>query len=75
MENIPATALRYQLLDAAKNNRIAEVVSISLIMLGSEGPSKSGLVALNAVIRALREIGLEADARAIAIEAAISYVN
>ncbi len=75
MENIPVTALRYQLLDAAKNNRIAEVVSISLIMLGAEGPSKSGLVALNAVIRALREIGLEADARAIAIEAAISYVN
>ena len=74
-ENIPATALRYQLRDAAKNNRIAEVVSISLIMLGSEGPSKSGLVALNAVIRSLREVGLEADARAIAIEAAISYVN
>ena len=74
-ENIPATALRYQLRDAAKNNRIAEVVSISLIMLGVEGPSKSGLVALNAVIRSLREIGLEADAREIAIEAAISYVN
>ena len=74
-ENIPATALRYQLGDAAKNNRVAEVVSISLIMLGPEGPSKSGLVALNAVIRALREIGLETDARAIAIEAAIAYVN
>jgi hypothetical protein len=74
-ENIPITALRYQLRDAAKNNRIAEVVSISLIMLGTEGPSKSGLVALNAVIRSLREIGLEADAREIAIEAAISYVN
>ena len=74
-ENIPATALRYQLRDAARNNRIAEVVSLSLIMLGAEGPSKSGLVALNAVIRSLREIGLEADAREIAIEAAISYVN
>ena len=74
-ENIPATALRYQLRDAAENNRVAEVVSISLIMLGSEGPSKSGLVALNAVIRALREIGLETDARAVAIEAAIAYVN
>jgi len=75
IENIPATALRYQLRDAAKNKRIAEVVAISLVMLGSEGPSKSGLVALNAVIRALRNIGLEADARSIAIEAAISYVN
>ena len=74
-ENIPATALRYQLRDAARNNRIAEVVSLSLIMLGAEGPSKSGLVALNAVIRSLREIGLESDAREIAIEAAISYVN
>ena len=74
-ENIPATAIRYQLRDAARNNRIAEVVSLSLIMLGAEGPSKSGLVALNAVIRSLREIGLESDAREIAIEAAISYVN
>ena len=44
-------------------------------MLGSEGPSKSGLVALNAVIRALRQIDLESDARKIAIEAAILYVN
>ena len=74
-EKIPSTALRYQLHDAAKNKRIAEVVSISLIMLGSEGPSKSGLVTLNAVIRALREVGLESDAREIAIEAAILYVN
>ena len=44
-------------------------------MLGSEGPSKSGLVTLNAVIRALRQINLESDARKIAIEAAILYVN
>ena len=75
METIPSTALRYQLRDAAKNKRIAEVVSISLIMLGSDGPSKSGLVALSAVIRALIDIGLEKDARAIAIEAALSFVN
>lgn len=74
-EKIPSTALRYQLHDAARYNRIAEVVSISLIMLGSEGPSKSGLVTLNAVIRALRQVGLESDARKIAIEAAILYVN
>ena len=74
-EKIPSTALRYQLHDAAINNRIAEVVCISLIMLGSEGPSKSGLVTLNAVIRALRQINLESDARKIAIEAAILYVN
>jgi hypothetical protein len=74
-EKIPSAALRYQLHDAAKNKRIAEVVAISLIILGSEGPSKSGLVALNAVIRALREVGLEVDAREIAIEAAILYVN
>ena len=74
-EKIPSTALRYQLHDAARNNRIAEVVCISLIMLGSEGPSKSGLVTLNAVIRALRQINLESDARKIAIEAAILYVN
>ncbi len=74
-EKIPSTALRYQLHDAAKNNRVAEVVCISLIMLGSEGPSKAGLVTLNAVIRALRQINLEADARKIAIEAAVLYVN
>ena len=67
--------LRYQLINAAENNRVAEVVAISLIMLGSDGPSKSGLVSLNAVIRALRNIGLEDDARAIAVEAAIAVTQ
>ena len=74
-ENIPSTALRHQLHNAAKNNRKGEVVAISLIMLGDEGPNKAGLVSLNAVIRALRSIGLNQDARAIAVEAAISSVN
>jgi len=74
-ENIPSTALRYQLHNAAKNNRKGEVVAISLIMLGNDGPNKAGLVSINAVIRALRSIGLNKDARAIAVEAAISSVN
>ena len=74
-EIIPSTALRHQLHIAAKNNRKGEVVAISLIMLGEEGPNKAGLVSLNAVIRALRSIGLGQDARAIAVEAAISSVN
>lgn len=74
-EVIPSTALRHQLHIAAKNNRKGEVVAISLIMLGEEGPNKAGLVSLNAVIRALRSIGLEKDARALAVEAAISSVN
>ena len=74
-ENIPSTALRHQLHNAAKNNRKGEVVAISLIMLGNDGPNKAGLVSLNAVIRALRSIGLNRDARAIAVEAAISSVN
>ena len=71
-EQIPSSALRYQLINAAENKRIAEVVAISLIMLGSDGPSKASLVSLNAVIRALRNVGLEEDARYIAIEAAIA---
>jgi len=74
-ENIPSTAFRYQLHNAAQNNRKGEVVAISLVMLGQDGPSKAGLVALNAVIRALRSVGLDQDARAIAVEAAISSVN
>ena len=74
-EIIPSSALRYQLIDAAENNRFAEVVAISLIMLGSDGPSKSSLISLNAVIRAMRNVGLEEDARAIAIEAAIAVTQ
>ena len=74
-ENIPSTAFRYQLHNAAQNNRKGEVVAISLVMLGQDGPNKAGLVALNAVIRALRSVGLDQDARAIAVEAAISSVN
>ena len=50
-------------------------MAISLIMLGSDGPSKSSLISLNAVIRAMRNVGLEEDARAIAIEAAIAVTQ
>ena len=71
-EVIPSTALD-QLLQPKIIGK-GEVVAISLIMLGEDGPNKAGLVSLNAVIRALRS-GLEKDARALAVGGNTSVNN
>ena len=72
---IPNTPLRYQLREAATSGRIAETALLSLIVIGSNGPQKSGPIQLNAAIRALRIVGLEEEARNLAIEATVSILN
>ena len=72
---IPNTPLRYQLREAATSGRIAETALLSLIVIGSKGPHKSGPIQLNAAIRALRIVGLEEEARNLAIEATVSILN
>ncbi len=70
-EEIPSAAVRYQLRDAVASGRVAETVLFVLVILGSEGPKEAGPLVLNAAIRSLRAIGLEEDALALALEAAI----
>ncbi|MDF2365724.1 hypothetical protein [Sneathiella sp.] len=57
---------------AAGAGLIGETVALSIAAIGSEGPGKTSSETLVAVIRALKAIGLEAEARQLALEAAVS---
>ena len=69
---MPDATLLYALERASEMRRPGETVLLGLLVLGEPGPAESHPLALNAVLRALREVGLERDARALAIEAAIA---
>ena len=68
----PNAALLYALDEASESRRIGETVLLSLIVLGAEGPGGSHAFALSAALTALGRIGLETEARALAIEAALA---
>ena len=65
----PNVGLRYGLRDAARAGRAGEAVLYALIAIGEAGPAAANGLALGAAIRALRALGLEDDARALAVEA------
>jgi len=69
--SMPDVAFLYALEDASASNRIGETVLLSLIVLGEAGPAGAHSLALGTVIFSLRQIGLESEARALAIEAAL----
>ena len=58
--------------NAAAARRVGETVLFSLIALGDRGPGLSDPAALAEALAALRQIGLQADARALAIDAALA---
>ena len=68
----PDPALWFNLGDAANNGRIGETVLLSLCALGEGGPASANPILLSRAISSLRQVGLDAEARAIAIEAAIA---
>ncbi len=68
----PNAALLYALDEASESRRIGETVLLSLIVLGAEGPGESHGFALSAALTALTRVGLETEARALAIEAALA---
>jgi hypothetical protein len=70
---LPDAALLYALDEASESRRLGETVLLSLIVLGEHGPGASHTFALSAVLAALGRIGLEAEARALAIEAALAH--
>ncbi|MCH8095468.1 MAG: hypothetical protein IID53_00125 [Proteobacteria bacterium] len=68
---LPAPALLHALNSAAAERRIGATVLLTLICLGEDGPTGADPLLLRAVISGLREVGLEKEARALAVEAAI----
>ncbi|MFQ5775987.1 MAG: hypothetical protein ACE5GS_15810 [Kiloniellaceae bacterium] len=69
---LPNAALLYALEEASDARRIGETVLLSLVVLGEGGPAQSHTLALGAVLSALTRVGLEREARALAIEAALA---
>ena len=69
---VASPALRHALRAAASDRRLGEAVLLALLGLGAGGPQNSGLVTLGETISGLRDVGLERDAQAIAIEAALA---
>lgn len=57
---------------AAAEARLGEVVLLTLLVLGPEGPGAASPATLARAVRALRAVGLERDARALASEAMLT---
>lgn len=64
----PHYGLWRQLLLSARAKRLGETVTLSLTTIGAEGPDGTSITALTAALRSLKGAGLEAEARALAVE-------
>ena len=58
---------------AAADGRVGETVLVSLVMLGESGPGGTEVSVLADIVSALRAVGLEAEARGLAVEAALTH--
>ena len=67
----PAPAAWLALSDASHAKRIGETVLTALLVAAPEGPLSADPVALFTGVSGLRQIGLETDARRLAVEAAL----
>lgn len=65
-------AIRRALTAATLDRRRGEVVLLALLALGPGGPAKASVETMQDVLTALRVVGLDADGRALAIEAALA---
>jgi hypothetical protein len=69
---LPSVQLWRSLETASRKRRVGETVMLSLLALGEVGPAGANLTTLHAVISALKEVGLDPDARKLALEAALA---
>ena len=69
---IPSPTLLQQLDSAADAGRVGETVLLALIVLDPTVPGVPSPFTLAAAVSALNRVGLEAEARAIAVEAALA---
>ena len=52
--------------------RVGEIILLSLIALGEGGPGQAGPIVLSQVMHSLSVIGLDAEVRALALEAVVA---
>ena len=68
----PALALSNGLRKAAEAGQLGETVLLALLLLGENGPAAAGIATVGPVVSSLASVGLQEEARAIALEAALA---
>jgi hypothetical protein len=71
-EVMPRPALWRSLDVAAGSGRVGEAVLLAMLTLGRAGPTQTNPLTLRHVITNLKQIGLDAEARSLAVEAAVA---
>ncbi len=71
--SMPQPVYPQALAQAAKGNRVAETVLLLVLMAGSAPPAENEAGLLHDAVSALRAIGMETEARALALEAALAH--
>ena len=69
---IPQPAIWRSLEFAASDARVGETILLSLLAIGHTGPLEANPIVLREVLISLRKIGMEKEARNLAVEAAIA---
>ena len=69
---IPNAALWRQLLSASTAGRVGETIMLSSVVLGAGSPGEADPTVLRYVVESLRGLGFGKEARALAVEAAVS---
>jgi hypothetical protein len=69
---VASAALWARLESAARGRRVGETVLFALLALGEGGPAQADAVTLTRVLKALETAGFKAEARALALEAAVA---
>ena len=66
---LPDTGLLTELTKAAQHGEMGRTLLLVMRALGPQGPAGTHVLALGDAVKALKRIGLEADARRLALEA------
>jgi len=66
---LPETGLLSQLKDASDRGEVGRTVLLAAAVLGPKGPADANLIALGDAVRALKRVGLDAEARRVGFEA------
>jgi hypothetical protein len=70
---LPETGVLSALKEASDKGEVGRTVLLAATALGPKGPQEAHLIALGDALRALRRVGLDAEARRIALEALIRH--
>jgi hypothetical protein len=68
---VPSPALIQWLRDAALTGAVGETVLLALVLMGEDAPADAAPATIAAVVEALRAVGLDGEARRIAVEAVL----